>query len=345
MNACVERLRERLEEPLLVTDPFNVLYLSGFESSNAALLVEPERVRLFADFRYREAASHVEGVEFTELPRNLYAGLAAELTGPVGFEPGSVSYAAYATLAGGAAELVPRANFVEELRAVKESDELDAIRRAAAATDDAYAGLADEPFVGRTENELAWRMFQRMKEAGADWVAFPSIVATGANGAQPHAHPGERRVEPGDFVIVDAGARIGWACSDCTRTFAAGDVSPQLLEIYDVCLRGQLAGLAAVRAGVTAHDADAAAREVIAAAGYGEQFGHGLGHGVGMEVHEAPGLRPESEDVLAAGNVVTVEPGIYLPGVGGVRIEDLIVVTDGEAEVLSGYTKELVQVL
>ena len=344
MNARVERLRERLEESLLVTNAVNVRYLSGFESSNAALLIEPDRVRLFSDFRYREAATAVDGVEFTELPRNLYAGLASELSGRVAFEPEAVSYGAYTTLAAGAAELVPRAGLVEALRAVKDADELDGIRRAAAATDVAYARLAEEPFVGRTEAQLAWRMFEHLKEAGADWVAFPSIVATGENGAQPHAHPGDRAVERGELVVVDAGARVGTACSDCTRTFAAGDVSGQLLEIYDVCLRAQLAGVAALRAGVAARDADAAARDVIAAAGYGDQFGHGLGHGVGMDVHEAPGLRPESDDVLDAGNVVTVEPGIYLPGLGGVRIEDLVVVTDGDPEVLSRYTKELVQV-
>jgi Xaa-Pro aminopeptidase len=344
MNARVDRLRERLEEPLLVTTGVNVVYLSGFESSNAALLVEPERVRLFTDFRYREAAGQVEGVEYTELPRNLYAGLAGELSGRVGFEAGGVTYAEYAALAQSPAELVPRSGLVEELRAVKEPEELDSIRRAAAVADEAYARLADEPFVGRTETEVAWRMFQLLKEAGADWVAFPSIVATGPNGALPHAHPGDRVVQAGELIVVDAGARVNLVVSDCTRTFAAGAVSPQLREIHEVCLRAQLAGLASVRAGVTGSDADAAAREVIDEAGYGEHFGHGLGHGVGMDVHEAPGLRPESEDVLAAGNVVTVEPGIYLPGVGGVRIEDLVVVTEDEPEVLSKVTKELVEV-
>ena len=176
---------------------------------------------------------------------------------------------------------------------MKEPEELDGIRRAAAVRT-RRTRLAREPFVGRNEMDLAWRMFQLLKEAGADWVAFPSIVATGPNGALPHAHPGERVVQAGELIVVDAGARVGHVVSDCTRTFAAGTVSAQLREIHEVCLRAQLAGLASVRAGVTGRDADAASRDVIAQAGYGEHFGHGLGHGVGMDVHEAPGLRPEA---------------------------------------------------
>jgi Xaa-Pro aminopeptidase len=344
VNERVARLREQLEEPLLVTNGFNVRYLTGFHSSNAALLVEPERLRLFSDFRYAEAARGLDGAEFTQVPRNLYAGLADELQGRVGFEADSLSWAAHSTLSAGSAELVPRGGAVERLRAVKDEGELEGIRRAAEVTDRAYAGLAEERFVGRTEAELAWRMFELMKEAGADWIAFPTIVATGANGALPHAEVGERIVRPGELVVVDAGARVGWSCSDCTRTFAAGESPDELRELYDTCLAAQLAGLEAVRPGVSGADADAAARRVIEEAGHGEHFGHGLGHGVGMEVHEAPGLRPESEDVLEAGNVVTVEPGIYVPGVAGVRIEDLVVVTDGEPEVLSRTTKELLTV-
>ena len=344
MNERVARLRERLAEPLLVTNGFNVLYLTGFHSSNAALLVEQDGLRLFSDFRYAEAARALDGVDFTQVPRNLYAGLAEELQGRVGFEADSVSFAAHSTLSGGSAELVPRRGVVEGLRAVKDEGELEGIRRAAAVTDRAYASLAEEPFLGRTEAELAWRMFELMKDAGADWIAFPTIVATGANAALPHAEVGERIVQRGELVVVDAGARVGWSCSDCTRTFAAGEVSDEARELYDTCLSAQLAGLEAVRPGVSGRDADAAARRVIEDAGHGGHFGHGLGHGVGLEVHEAPGLRPESEDVLEAGNVVTVEPGIYVPGVAGVRIEDLVVVTDGEPEVLSCFTKGLVTV-
>ena len=156
--------------------------------------------------------------------------------------------------------------------------------------------------------------------------------------------PGDRLVQEGELVLIDAGAKLDGYCSDCTRTFAVGEVSESLQTIYDVCLRGQQAGLDAVRAGATGREADAAARAVITDAGYGESFGHGLGHGLGLLVHEAPTLRPESTDTLAAGNVVTVEPGIYLSGVGGVRIEDLVVVTDDGCEVLTSFTKELITV-
>ena len=344
MNERVERLRASLDEPLLVTSSCNVLYLTGFDSSNAAVLVEPNRVRLFSDFRYAEAARAVEGVEFTQTERNLFGSLAERLEGRVAFEATSVSYAAYETLAGGSAELVPRRGLVERLRAVKDAGELDAIRRSAAVTDEAFERLAEEPFLGRTEEELAWRMFELLREAGSDAVAFPIIVATGANAARPHAKPGDRVVEPGHTVIVDTGAQVDAYCSDCTRTFAAGPLADELKRAYAVCREAQEAGLRAVRAGVAARDADGAARRVIDDAGFGEAFGHGLGHGLGLDVHEAPGLRPESDAVLEAGNVVTVEPGIYLPGAGGVRIEDLVVVTEGDPEVLSTFTKELVTV-
>ena len=340
----IERLREQLDEPLLVTAPTNVRYLTGFESSNAALVVDEERVRLFTDFRYVEAARAVESVEIVDVERSLIRGLARHVSGRVGFEADHLTYSAYSTLAEAGIELVPRTGLVERLRAVKEPDELDAIERAAAVTNAAYATLADDRFVGRTERELAWRMDSLLVELGSHGPAFATIVAAGPNAALPHAHPGDRAVGEGETVIVDAGASLDGYASDCTRTFATGPLSPELEEAYEVCLRAQLAGLEAVTAGVGGRDADAAARGVIEAVGFGTAFGHGLGHGVGMAVHEAPALRPESEDVLAPGNVVTVEPGIYLPGRGGIRIEDLAVVTDATPRVLTSFTKELARV-
>jgi Xaa-Pro aminopeptidase len=333
-----------LEEPLLVTAPVNIRYLTGFESSNAAVLVEPERVRLFTDFRYAERAREVEGVEFEETPRYLYSDLAGRLPPRVAFEADALTYANYEFLREGGVELVPRRGLVESLRAVKGDDELDAIRRATEVTNRAYERLAEEPFAGRTEKELAWRMDVLFHECGADEVAFPTDVAAGPTAASPHALPGGRLVQEGDLVLVDAGAKLDGYCSDCTRTFAVGTVSDSLQEVYEVVREAQQAGLDAVRAGASGRDADAAARAVIADAGYGEQFGHGLGHGLGLLVHEAPVLRPESEDVLAAGNVVTVEPGIYLSGVAGIRIEDLVVVTDDGCEVLTSFPKELLTV-
>jgi Xaa-Pro aminopeptidase len=340
----VDGLRETLEEPLLVTNGVNIRYLVGFSSSNAALLIEPERVRLFSDFRYAEAARTVEGVEFVETKRSLVAALAELLEGRIGFEADAVSYASWETLSSGGLDLVPRRGLVEALRAVKDDGELDAIRRAGEITSEAYDRFAEESFVGRTERDLAWRLDELFHELGAEAPAFETIVASGPNGAKPHARPTDRVVEAGETVVIDAGAMVDGYCADCTRTYATGPLPDELKGAYATCLDGQLAGLEAVRARVTGVDADAAARDTIEAAGLGEKFGHGLGHGVGLEVHEAPRLSRESTDTLAGGNVVTVEPGIYLEGLGGIRIEDLVIVTEAEPEVLTSSTKDLVTV-
>ncbi len=340
----IDRLRASLEEPLLVTNGVSVRYLVGFSSSNAALFVEPERVRLFSDFRYAEAARSVEGVEFVETKRSLVGALAELLEGTVGCEADAVSYASWEVLRAGGLELVPRRGLVEALRAVKDAEELEKIRRAGEITSEAYARFAEESFVGRTERELAWRLNELFHELGADAPAFETIVASGPNAAKPHARPTDRTMEAGETVVIDAGAMVDGYNADCTRTFATGPLPEELKAAYGATLEGQLAGLEAVRAGVTGVDADAAAREKIEAAGLGEKFGHGLGHGVGLEVHEAPRLSRESTDTLAAGNVVTVEPGVYLEGLGGIRIEDLVVVTGGEPEVLTSFEKDLITV-
>jgi Xaa-Pro aminopeptidase len=345
MNERIEKLRAKLEEPFLVTTPANVRYLTGFDSSNVSLLVEPDGgVRLFTDFRYADAARQVPDVEFVETRRDTIDHMAEMLSGKFGFESTHVTYRNYETLRDGGLELVPRLGVVEELRAVKDEDELARIRRAASITDQAYQALAEERFVGRTERELAWRMSELFHELGADEPAFDTIVAAGANGARPHADAGDRVIEAGTTVVIDAGAALDGYCSDCTRTFATGDLPDELQRAYDVCLEGQLKGLGAVRSGREAKQTDAAARDVIAEAGFGEKFGHGLGHGVGIDVHEAPRLAATSPDTLVANNVVTIEPGIYLEGTGGIRIEDLVIVTEGEPEVLSSFPKELVTV-
>jgi Xaa-Pro aminopeptidase len=283
-------------------------------------------------------------VEFEETKRYLYSDLPVRLPKRVAFEADALTYANYEFLRAGGIELVPRRGLVESLRAVKEPEELDAIRRATEVTNRAYERLVEEPFAGRTEKELAWRMEQLFHDLGGGGLAFPVDVAAGPTAASPHAVPGDRVVEEGELVLVDAGALLTGYCSDCTRTFAVGEVSDSLREAYELVREAQQAGLDAVRAGAPGRDADAAARAVITDAGYGENFGHGLGHGVGLLVHEAPVLRPESKDVLGAGNVVTVEPGIYLSGVAGVRIEDLVVVTEDGCEVLTSFPKELITV-
>ncbi len=344
MNSRVEKLLSKLEEPLIVTTPANVGYLTGFVSSNVSVVVEPERVRLFTDFRYATAARGVPDVEFVETERETIAHLAESLSGRFGFESTHLTYANYEQLRDGGLDLVSRSGLVESLRAVKDEDELEKIRRAAAITDRAFERMAEERFVGRTERELAWQMTLFLREFGAEAEAFETIVAAGANGARPHADPGDHVIEADTLVVVDGGSVADGYCSDCTRTFATGELPDELLRAYEVCLEAQRKGLEAARSGAEAKQTDAAARSLIEEAGFGESFGHGLGHGVGIDVHEAPRVSATSTDSLVANNVVTIEPGIYLEGKGGVRIEDLVIVTDAEPEVLYGFPKELVKV-
>jgi Xaa-Pro aminopeptidase len=341
VNERIERLRPLLEEPFLVSAGVNVRYLTGLDSSNAALLIEPDRLRLFTDFRYAESARAIDGLEVVETKRDLFLSLADELSGRIGFEASAVTFERYARLHAEEVEPVPRYGVVEQLRVVKDDDELDAVRRAAKITNRAYERLADERFIGRSERDLAWRMDQLQRELGGEAVSFSTLVASGPNAARPHHSPGEKKVEAGETVIVDAGCVVDGYCSDCTRTFAAGSLNGELHRAYEVCHEAQEAGLAAVRPGASGPGADAAARDRIEAAGFGDAFGHGLGHGVGLLVHEAPRLARESTDTLQAGNVVTVEPGIYLTGIGGIRIEDLVIVSDGEPEVLTTFPKDL----
>jgi Xaa-Pro aminopeptidase len=340
----LQQLQQRIAEPFLVTAPVNVHYLTGFQSTNPALLVEPDRARLFSDFRYAEVGKRVPDVEFSVTKRNLFGSLAEELSGRVGFEADAVTYAAYQALEAGGLDLVPRRGVVEELRAVKDDGELANIRRAGEITSEAFARLAEEPFVGRTEKEMAWRLDSLYHELGADGPAFPTILAAGPNGATPHAHTSDEVIPEGTTVVIDSACAVDGYMSDCTRTFATGELPAELERAYEVTKRAQQAGLDAVRPGVSGRDADGAARDVIEEAGFGEHFGHGLGHGLGMLVHEAPRLSQESEDTLEERNVVTVEPGIYLPGLGGIRIEDLVVVREDGPEILTTFTKELVTV-
>jgi Xaa-Pro aminopeptidase len=345
VNARVEALQARLEEPLLVTNPVNVRYLTGFQSSNAALVVDRERVRVFTDFRYAEAARALAGAEFVQTARALLADVgAATAPGPLGFEADHLTYDRWEVLRDAGVELVPRPGQVEALRALKTEADVAKIRRAAEVADRALEALAREPFAGRSERELAWRLWELLHAHGAEAVAFESIVASGPNGAHPHARPTDRIVQKDELVTIDWGCVVdGWN-SDCTRTFATGQPSDELKRIYEVCREAQQAALEGIKPGMTGREADAVAREPIAAAGFGEQFGHGLGHGLGMAVHETPGLRPESSDVLEPGMIVTVEPGIYVPGLGGVRIEDLCVVREDGLETLTSYRKDLVVV-
>ena len=341
------RLAGRLDEPLLVTSGVNLRYLTGFVSSHAALVVEPDRTTLYTDFRYVAAAQEVERVDVVEAPRDMIGFLAETLSGRrIAFEAAHTSYASYRRLSAGGVELVPANGVVEELRRVKDGAEIEAIRRAAAISDRVYEALTDERFVGRTERDLAWWIESRFHDFGAEAIAFDVLVASGAQAARPHGGPRDVPIPRGTLVIVDAGATVDGYRSDCTRTFATGDLPRELGEAYELCLRAQLAALAVLGPGAGHRAVDAAARDAIEAGGHGAHFGHGLGHGVGLEIHEAPFLRVEAPELLTLepGNVLTVEPGIYLPGLGGVRIEDLVLVTPSGHERLTGFTKDLLTV-
>jgi Xaa-Pro aminopeptidase len=346
MNGRIDRLRELLEEPLLVTNLVNVLYLTGLDSSNAALLVEPDRARLFTDFRYIETAQAIEGVEAVQTKRSLIGWLAEALDGRIGFEASVLPWSCAEQLREeGGLELVPRKGLVERLRAVKDDGELEAFRRACAITDRMFERLVGEvPFVGRPERDVAWDITRIYHEEGADDEAFEAIVGSGPNGALPHARAGDRVIGKGELVVIDTGCRVGGYLSDYTRTLSTGDLDAEMREAYDVVLAAQQAGLDEIRAGASGVEVDAAARDVIEASDFAGTFGHGLGHGLGLDVHEAPRLSTESPDTLAPGNVVTVEPGVYLSGRFGIRIEDDVIVTGDGIDNPVRFTKELVTV-
>jgi Xaa-Pro aminopeptidase len=368
-------LREREVDLLLVAHPVNLRYLTGFTGTNGLALIDAHEdpcQRFFTDFRYAtQSAEQVPALfERRIVTVDLFEAAAAELAPPaqdagdstdssaapvaaapagggrLGFEEGALTVKRHTRLLellGEEWELVPCGGLVEGLREVKEPAELARIRAAAELADEALRGVLEGGLVGRTEREVAIDLELRMRRLGARGPSFPSIVAAGAHAALPHAEPRAETIPPDTLLIVEWGADHEGYCSDCTRTYATGEgLPPEAREVYALVFAAQLAGLAAVRAGPNGKEVDARAREVIEKAGHDEHFGHGLGHGVGMEVHESPRLsRTAGEQPLRAGNVVTVEPGVYIPGRFGVRIEDLVAVTDSGCEVLSGLSKEL----
>jgi Xaa-Pro aminopeptidase len=345
MTARLQALADTLEAPLLVSNRTNVRYLTGLDSSNAAVYVRPSgEATVYTDFRYIEVARSLGDVSVEMTKRQLLADVAGRLTGPLQFEADVLSYADWEVLRDAGLDPLPSKGLVEALRALKDDEEIVAIRRSARIADRAFEALTAETWVGRTEREVAWRLQELLHAHGADGLSFETIVASGSNGALPHARPTDRLIEPRTLVTVDWGARVGGYCSDCTRTLSTGDLPDRLREIYELCRAAQARALAGVRPGLTGEEADRLAREPIAVAGYGDNFGHGLGHGVGLDVHEAPRLGLESTDPIQIGNVVTIEPGIYVEGLGGVRIEDLAVVRAPGLEVLTSFPKELITV-
>jgi len=347
-DRVAELLAERGLDCLLVTSLVNVRYLTGFTGTNGACIIAPEERLFLTDFRYVEqAAAQVRGFERLKGERDLLGDLAKRLRGRAGFEDHDLTVRAHGRLAESVAEeveLVPAGGLVERLREVKDEEELSAIAEAAKLADGVFERVCERGLVGRTEREVALEAEQAMRERGAEEPSFPAIVASGAHGALPHAEPRDVPIPANTLVVIDMGCRLDGYCSDCTRTIATGELYDRAAEAYELVRSAQERGLAEARPGVACRDVDAAARAVIDAGGYGERFGHGLGHGVGLEVHEGPRLAKTAEGELRAGNVVTIEPAVYLPGELGVRIEDLVAVTDDGPEVFTGFPKSLLTV-
>jgi Xaa-Pro aminopeptidase len=365
MSALAERadrlaqlIAEAELDLLIVSNLVNVRYLTCFSGTNGIVVVGPgpDGVRVFGtDFRYFERVrAELSEYELRRAPTDILevpAKLVEERSAGVrplrvGFDDADLtvrSYERLRKLVGDATELAPAGGLVERLRAVKDPDEVALMRRAAAVAAELYEWLVTEHgLAGHTEREVALALEIKAKQLGADGLSFPPIVAAGPNGALPHADPGDTEIPRDTLVIIDLGCVVDGYCSDCTRTFATGSVSEEAESVYRLVQEAQSAALAGIRAGADVREVDAIARRIIDEAGHGEEFGHGLGHGVGLEVHEGPRLSPRGEGKLVSGNAVTVEPGVYLPGRFGVRIEDLVVVTDDGGEILTPTSKELI---
>jgi Xaa-Pro aminopeptidase len=346
-DRLIALLDERELDCLLVTDLVNVRYLTGFTGTNGACVVSRDERLFLTDFRYVEQSKQqVREFERLEASRELLGDLAARLGGRAGFDDAHLSVRSHRRLSERVAdgvELVPAGGLVERLRAVKEEGELRAMRAAAELADAAYEELRARGLAGRTEREVARSIVRFLEDHGAEEESFAPIVAAGAHGALPHAEPRDVAIPSGTLVVVDLGARVDGYCSDCTRTLATGPLDDRPREAYEAVRRAQEAALDQVRAGAVCRELDALARGMVEEE-LGVGFDHGLGHGVGLEVHEAPRLARTAEGTLEPGNVVTVEPGVYLPGEFGIRIEDLVAVAEDGREVLSGFPKELVTV-
>jgi Xaa-Pro aminopeptidase/Xaa-Pro dipeptidase len=348
-----ERLGARLPslevDALLVTRLPNVRYLTGFTGSNGQLLLTASEAVFFTDSRYEEQARHQVGDvvrqirPHTDFPVAFARAARDAGARRLGFETDGLTYRTYEQLRkADTIELVPVGDEVDRLRQAKDPEEIRLIERAQELTDEAFDRVLAKLVEGVTEREVALELEDAMRHGGADRVGFDTIVAFGENAAEPHHGPTDRSLSRGDVVKMDFGCVVEGYHSDMTRTVAFGDPDPRLKEIHDLVRQAYMAGVGAVRAGTRAGDVDEAARAIIREAGYGDQFGHSLGHGVGLEVHEGPGLRAGSEDTVPEGAVVTVEPGVYLSGLGGVRIEDMVEVTAAGCRPLPRSPRELV---
>lgn len=349
----IENLQRRLHSEelpaLLVTDVFNVTYLTGFTGDSSWLLVMQDRVILLSDTRYSEQLSEEcpgLAVEIRSASQTTL-GMALEIVTPLqisrlGIEAASISRALSDQLQDGlkTTALVSTSGWVEQFRAVKDATEIASIRRSIAVNEEAFLAVLSRIHGSMTEREIAFDLENEIRRLGGDRCAFPPIVGVGERAALPHGRPTSKRIGESPFVLIDWGASVGGYASDLTRVVVTGKPPAKLVEIYDIVLRAQIAAIDCIRPGAEFRTVDQAARQLIADAGFGDCFGHGLGHGFGLQIHEIPFINPTRAGVLEAGMVVTVEPGIYLPGVAGVRIEDDVLVTPDGCERLSRLPRE-----
>ena len=355
MNDRLAHLRKRLEEKeldgLLITAPENRRYISGFTGSAGYLVISRDNAILATDFRYVEQATnqapHFRVVKAGSDWSWLLDLLKESTMKKVGFESHQMTVATYRQVTealkelpnGEAPSLMATTGLVEALRTVKDQEEMASLQSAIRVADAAMEAVSPTICAGETEREVAWRLEKAMRELGADSLSFDTIVAAGPNGAMPHHRPSDRPIGPREPVVIDMGAKVDGYCSDITRTVCVGEPDETFRKIYDIVLGAQLTAIATVRPGMSGGDADDLSRVVIAEAGYGENFGHSLGHGVGLAIHENPRVGPKSDHPLDEGTVFTVEPGIYLSGWGGVRIEDVVLLEQSGARVLSSAAK------
>ncbi len=337
---------------MLVSQPENRYYLSGFTGSAGYLLITAGKAVLATDFRYveqvKEESPDYEIFQIKGDPANWFPELTSGLgLKKLGIEAGEMTYSMFRRMsdiiskAKPPLKLIPLQGTVEGLRVIKEPEEIEFITRAVEISDGAFRHIEGIIRAGMTETEVAWELEKYMRENGSQKIPFDIIVAAGANAARPHARPSERRIEAGEPVLMDLGARVAGYTSDLSRTIVAGEADEGFKKVYDTVLGGQLTALALIQEGMTGEEADRMARTVIEEAGYGEAFGHSLGHGVGLATHEAPRLGPGSTETIKNGMVFSIEPGVYLPEWGGVRIEDLVTMENGKIRILTRAGKEL----
>ncbi|RJP76897.1 MAG: aminopeptidase P family protein [Candidatus Zixiibacteriota bacterium] len=348
----IARLRREMKrrdlDNFLVTRLSNIRYLCGFSGSAGTLLITPRKARFFSDFRYKEqAAQQVRNADVIIYPDELLKELRRRplnLQGRLGFEAAFLDVAAYNSLREvlPGPEWVPTTKVVEQIASVKEPEEIEKIRKAAAITDEVFAEILKLIKPGVRELDISAEISYLHKKKGADGDSFTPIVASGPRSALPHGLASDKKIKSGELVTVDLGCFYQGYASDLTRTVAVGSANGKMKTIYYLVLKAQTEAIAAARAGLKARELDEVARKIIRDGGHGEHFGHGLGHGLGLEVHAEPRVSFLFEDVLKPGQVVTIEPGIYIPDMGGVRIEDDVLITDGSAEVITQSPRDLI---